>query len=65
MGKTEKKQNENDVTKVTKISKTKRPNYGMNETTVCKYRATGNVKASMFIYVYIFYYTFASKHQTF
>jgi hypothetical protein len=27
-----KKKKENHVTKVTKISKTKRPNYGMNET---------------------------------
>jgi hypothetical protein len=33
MGKSEKKNpKENHVTKVTKISKTKRPNYGMNET---------------------------------
>ena len=32
MGKTEKKWKENDATKVTKIPKTKRRNYGMNKT---------------------------------
>ena len=32
MGKTEKKQKENHATKVTKIQKTKRRKYGMNET---------------------------------
>ena len=32
MGKTEKNQNENHATKVTKIPKTKRQKYGMNET---------------------------------
>jgi hypothetical protein len=34
MGKTEKNQKENHTTKVTKISKTKRRKYGMNETEV-------------------------------
>ena len=34
MGKTEKRRKENDATKVTKIPKTKRQKYGMNETLV-------------------------------
>ena len=34
MGKTEKKWNENHATKVTKIPKTKRRKYGMNETLI-------------------------------
>ena len=37
MGKTEKKRKENHATKVTKIPKTKRPKYGMNQTIVSKF----------------------------
>ena len=44
MGKTEKSRKENHATKVTKIPKTKRQKYGMNET---KEPATGSNKTEL------------------
>ena len=44
MGKTEEKRKENHATKVTKIPKTKRQKYGMNETKIYRYLKCLNVK---------------------